>query len=115
MKKISLLAIVALLSATIYSCKKDEPVAPVIPKVTYNGDIKAILVLRCTPCHLANGTNPNKWDDFAQASAKVATILDRIQRAPGTAGFMPRNGTEQIPATEIAKIKQWVTDGTLEK
>jgi uncharacterized membrane protein len=115
MKKLSLFALLALLSATIYSCKKDEPVVPVIPKITYNGDIKAILVLRCTPCHLANGTNPNKWDDFAQASAKVATILDRIQRTPGTAGAMPRGASAQIPADEIAKIKQWVVDGTLEK
>jgi uncharacterized membrane protein len=117
MKKLTLLAIVALLSTTIYSCKKDEVVVPavIIPKVTYNADIKAILVLRCTPCHLAAGTNPNKWDDFTQASAKVATILDRIQRTPGTTGAMPRGATAQIPADEIAKIKQWVADGTLEK
>jgi uncharacterized membrane protein len=114
MKKITALSFGILMVAIIASCKKDEePV--VIPKVTYDKDIKAILVLRCTPCHLAGGTNPNKWDTFSAASAKVATILDRIQRAPGTAGAMPRGATSQIPADEIAKIKQWVTDGTLEK
>ena len=114
MKKITALSIFILMVAIMMSCKKDEEPA-VIPKVTYDKDIKAILVTRCTPCHLAGGTNPNKWDTFVAPKEKVALILDRIQRTPGTAGFMPRNGTSQIPADEITKIKQWVTDGTLEK
>jgi uncharacterized membrane protein len=114
MKKISLFALAVVIAGSILSCKKTEE-AVVIPKLTYEKDIKPILVLRCTPCHLAAGTNPNKWDTYAATQAKAATILDRIQRAPGATGFMPRNGTAQIPADEIAKIKQWVTDGTLEK
>lgn len=114
MKKITALFSSILMVAIIASCKKDEEPA-VIPKVTFDKDIKSILVTRCTPCHLAGGVNANKWDSFATSSAKVASILDRIQRLPGAAGFMPRNATAQIPADEIAKIKQWVTDGTLEK
>lgn len=112
MKKIALFAVTAMLTSSILSCKEEEEV--VVPKLTYTKDIKSILVTRCTPCHLSGGANPNKWDDYATAKAKVATILDRIQRTPGTTGFMPRNATAQIPADEIAKIKQWVTDGLLE-
>jgi uncharacterized membrane protein len=112
MKKLTLFAVSAMITASIISCKKEEEV--VIPKLTYTKDIKSIFVTRCTPCHLAGGTNPNKWDDYATAKAKVATILDRIQRTPGTTGAMPRGATAQIPAEEIAKIKQWVTDGLLE-
>lgn len=112
MKKLTLFAISALITASVISCKKEEEI--VIPKLTYTKDIKSIFVTRCTPCHLAGGTNPNKWEDFATAKAKVTTILDRIQRTPGTTGAMPRGATAQIPAEEIAKIKQWVTDGLLE-
>jgi uncharacterized membrane protein len=114
MKKLTLFALSAVITGSILSCKKTEE-AVVVPKITYEKDIKAIFVTRCTPCHLAGGTNPNKWDTYAAAQAKVATILDRIQRTPGTTGAMPKGATAQIPADEIAKIKQWVTDGTLEK
>jgi hypothetical protein len=111
MKKVFLLALSVVMVGSIISCQDDDDV---VVKVTYNKDIKAIFVARCTPCHLAGGANPNKFDDYAQAKAKIASILDRIQRTPGSTGFMPRNGTAQIPADEIAKIKQWQTDGLLE-
>lgn len=113
MKKIVLFAISAFIAGGVVSCKKEEEV--VAPKITFEKDIKPIVQTRCTPCHLAGGANPNKWEEYAQAKAKVATILDRIQRTPGSAGFMPRNATAQIPAEEIAKIKQWQADGLLER
>jgi mono/diheme cytochrome c family protein len=83
-------------------------------KITYIADVKSIFTASCTPCHLAGGTNPNKWDDYAQAKGKIAVILDRVQRAPGSAGFMPKVGS-QLTAAQIATLKQWVTDGLLEK
>jgi len=76
MKKKSLFTVSAMITASFLSCKKKEEV--VIPKLTYTKDIKSIFVTRCTPCHLAGGTNPNKWNDYATTKAKVATILDRI-------------------------------------
>jgi len=85
---------------------------PVV-KITYNKDVKAIFVASCTPCHLAGGTNPNKWDDYTSAKNKIATILDRVKRDQGAVGFMPRNGTKLSTAT-IATLEKWVTDGTLE-
>lgn len=85
---------------------------PVV-KINYVSNVKPLLVASCTPCHLSTGTNPNKWDDYAQAKAKITIILDRVQRAPGSTGFMPRNGT-QLTAAQIATLKQWVTDGLLE-
>jgi mono/diheme cytochrome c family protein len=83
-------------------------------KITYMADVKSIFTASCTPCHLAGGTNPNKWDDYTQAKGKITVILDRVQRAPGSAGFMPKVGT-QLTAAQIATLKQWVTDGLLEK
>jgi len=93
------------------ACKDEDD--PMPEKVTYNQDVKPIFVGSCTPCHLAGGANPNKWDEYAQAKAKISVILDRVQRAPGSAGFMPKVGNA-LTAAQIATLKQWVTDGLLE-
>jgi hypothetical protein len=107
------LSVAAIAASFLNGCSKKED-EPVPVKITYAKDIKALFVANCTPCHLAGGTNPNKWDDYATAKTKIATILDRVQRTPGTTGFMPRNGTMQLPAATIALLKQWQTDGLLE-
>ena len=110
---LSVAAVAAIASVlTLTGCEKEAEV--VVPKITYAADIKPIFVANCAPCHLAGGANPNKWDEYAQAKAKVATILDRIQRAEGTAGAMPFKGKKLSDET-IAKIKKWVDDGLLEK
>jgi len=83
-------------------------------KITYVVNVKSIFTTSCTPCHLAGGANPNKWDDYTQAKGKIAVILDRVQRTPGSVGFMPQVGT-QLTAAQIATLKQWVADGLLEK
>lgn len=85
-----------------------------LAKTTYVANVKPIFVASCTPCHLAGGANPNKWDDYATAKAKINLILDRVKREPGTTGFMPRNGTK-LAADKIATLEKWVADGLLEK
>jgi mono/diheme cytochrome c family protein len=107
------LGVVAVSMPFLNSCNKSEE-EPAPAKITYNKDVKAIFAANCTPCHLAGGANPNKWDDYTTAKTKITTILDRIQRTPGSTGFMPRNGTMQLPAATIAILKQWQTDGLLE-
>ena len=82
-------------------------------KTTYNADVKSIFVASCTPCHLTGGANPNKWDQYAQAKAKINSILDRVQREQGATGFMPRGGSK-LSAEKIAILKKWVDDGLLE-
>jgi hypothetical protein len=115
MKKTSLFfACVTALAVTMIGCKKEEA-APVVPKVTFDKDIKPIIVANCGPCHLTGGTQANKWENYAETKAKVASILDRIQRMPTAAGFMPRGKTAAIPTASIDLIKQWQTDGLLEK
>lgn len=84
-----------------------------LKKVTYTADIKPLLTTSCAPCHMAGGTNPNKWDDYTTAKNKIATILDRVKREPGATGFMPRNGTK-LAADKIALLEKWQADGLLE-
>jgi uncharacterized repeat protein (TIGR01451 family) len=87
---------------------------PVAAKITYLADVKPIFVASCTPCHMAGGANPNKWDDYTMSKSKIDVILDRVQRTPGTGGFMPKVGSKLTDA-QIATLKQWVTDGLVEK
>ena len=84
-------------------------------KVTYEKDIKAIFVSNCSPCHVAGGDQASKWDNFATAKSSVANILDRIQLAPNAVGFMPNGKATKLPDATINLIKQWQTDGLLEK
>ncbi len=82
-------------------------------KVTYNADIKPIFVVNCTPCHLEGGGNPNKWDQYAQAKAKISAIIERVSLAQGASGMMPKGGT-RLSEANIALLNKWVTDGMLE-
>lgn len=81
---------------------------------TYLADVKPIMTASCAPCHMAGGANPNKWDDYTATKTKIASIIERVKREPGTTGFMPRNGTK-LPADKIAVLEKWVADGLLEK
>ncbi|HZL10746.1 MAG TPA: cytochrome c [Prolixibacteraceae bacterium] len=82
--------------------------------VTFQANVKPIFTVSCTPCHMPGGINPNKWDDYATAKAKITGILDRVQRSPSAAGFMPNGGTKLSDAN-IAILNKWVADGLLEK
>jgi len=97
------------------SCTKDEDPEPVaVTKVTFVKDVKPILAASCTPCHMAGGINPNKFDDYTTTKSKISSILDRVQREPSAAGFMPAGGAK-LSASTITTLNKWVTDGLLEK
>ncbi len=82
-------------------------------KVTYAADVKPMLTGLCAPCHVAGGTNPNKWDDYNTTKNKISSIIDRVKRDPGSSGFMPVNGAK-LSDEEIATLEKWVADGLLE-
>ncbi len=82
-------------------------------KITYNANVKALFVASCTPCHVAGGTQPKKFDDYTTAKNNITTILDRVKREPGATGFMPRNGAK-LAADKIALLEKWLADGTPE-
>jgi hypothetical protein len=98
-------------SFILSNCSKDEQ--PVVSKVTYNKDAKAVFVSNCTPCHVAGGANPNKWDDYTTAKTKIDAILDRVNRDVAADGHMPKNGPK-LPAATINILTQWKADGLLE-
>ena len=108
--KLSFLALFSVI-LILTSCSKDEQ--PVVSKVTYNKDAKAVFVSNCSPCHMAGGANPNKWDDYNTAKTKIDAILDRVNRDVAAAGHMPKGGPK-LPAATIDILTQWKADGLLE-
>jgi len=89
------------------------PVPGASSKVTYDKDIKPLIVNSCTPCHVAGGYQ-KKFDQYANAKADISKIINRVSRAKGSSGFMPQGG-EKLSDANIALLNQWVTDGLLEK
>jgi hypothetical protein len=113
--KTRILALTAISAFLIFSsCSKDEEATSDDSKITFNDDIKPILKASCTPCHITGGSQSSKWDNYETVKGKISVILDRVNRTPGTAGFMPEGGSK-LPATEIATLSRCVTDGLLEK
>jgi hypothetical protein len=80
--------------------------------VTFSNDIEPIVLNRCGSCHTPGGTQKD-YTVYNNAKTDVDVILDRIQRAEGSSGFMPHNGTP-LTTAQINLIKQWKTDGLTE-
>ena len=78
----------------------------IAPTTKYTSDVLPIIQANCGGCH------PN-YLTFNGAKSGVNSILDRIQRAQGSSGFMPRNGSP-LPAAQIQTIQDWLNDGLIE-
>jgi hypothetical protein len=80
--------------------------------VTFVKDIQPITKLSCS----FSGCHPN-YLNHQEVAGTITVILNRIQRAPGTSGFMPRAGAgaPNLTAAQIELFKQWVTDGKKER
>jgi hypothetical protein len=64
-------------------------------------DVQASLVV-CGNCH--------NYNAVAAARTNINAIINRVSRAPGSAGFMPRSGTA-LTAVQIEALRQWLADG----
>jgi hypothetical protein len=95
----------------ITACSKED--TPPEDKITYNKDVKSIMVSKCAPCHVEGGVQPSKFDSYTTAKAKIDAIQSRINLDPAAQGFMPKNGSK-LSAVEISILEKWKTDGLLE-
>ena len=76
------------------------------PKITY-AQVRPILSANgCIGCHAGFGS-------FSGARSSITGILDRVQRQPGQAGFMPQGG-QPLSTAEVNTLKKWVEDGLTE-
>lgn len=79
-----------------------------IQVVTFANDIKPLITQHCATCHTVGPQTI--YTNYANASSKINSILDRVQRAPGTAGFMPKTGGA-LTSAQIQLLKDWLAQG----
>lgn len=82
--------------------------------ITFNADIQPLLQSRCSPCHVAGGSQPTNWTVYNTSKLSIDNIINRVQRTQGSAGFMPQGG-QPLSATDINKLQQWKLDGLKEQ
>ncbi len=78
--------------------------------ITFNNDIKPLITQNCATCHTAGPQTI--YTNYTNASRDVNLILDRVQRAQGSAGFMPKNGSP-LTTVQIQLLKDWLAQGLL--
>jgi hypothetical protein len=91
--------------------------------VTYTGQIQAILVANCSPCHATlNNGGHNAASSYDDAVREADDIVEEIE-----SGGMPESGNGNqgceggdpgdpgcVSAADFALIERWVQDGTPE-
>src|SRR5262245_17031243 len=79
--------------------------------VTYAGNLKAVVAVRCSPCHIPSaGGNKKALDTYDGLKGSIEDVVRRIQMNPGDRGFMPfRN--DKLGADTIAMFTQWRDSG----
>lgn len=77
-----------------------------ISKTTFTDDVFPIINLNCGGCHPS-------YRNYSSASSAANSILNRIERNPGSPGFMPRGGNA-LPSEDIEAIRNWISDGLIE-
>lgn len=112
MKRIYTILVCALMVTAISCAKKTTAVSDTKKAtVTYALNIQPLIESKCAPCHLpAKGGNKTDFSTYEAAKSYVDPMLERVQLAAGTKGFMPMK-REALSAEEIALIKKWKEEG----
>jgi hypothetical protein len=115
MKKIMVFTALAGLALTLSYCTASKKAAKKKPKMNYEANVQAIIEGSCSPCHIpAKGGRKKPLDNYAAVTKNIDEILRRVQLNPTDRGFMPDRRPKLSDST-INVLKQWKTDGMLEK
>lgn len=119
MKKTYLTLIVFALCGALVSlnsCSTDEE--PTIidtgedSATSFATDIKPIISINCSPCHVDGGANTN-YTTYINASNSIDLIITRINLEESNSSSMPLN-MSKLSQAELDLIAQWKTDGLKE-
>ncbi|HEY4147419.1 MAG TPA: hypothetical protein VGM41_00755 [Chitinophagaceae bacterium] len=119
MKKLTvfttIVLVVLIFSYCTHSKKVTASAAPAVVKLTYEGDLKPLIMGKCAPCHIpASGGSKKPYDTYAAVKGDIDDMIHRISLNPGDRGFMPSRKSKLSDST-VAVFKQWKADGMLEK
>lgn len=110
---LSTLIVMAIVFA--YCSGPKKAMAAPVPKMTYAGNLEAVIMANCSPCHIpSKGGNKKPYDNFASVKTDIDDMIRRIELNPGERGFMPQKRSKLSDST-IAIFKQWRSDGLIEK
>lgn len=109
MHQLSLLLFLTIVTSCAYNRlefekQKDENFMP----VTFAKDILPLIEFNCAGCH--NGDMAVDLQSYSNAAANAEKIINRIQRTPGSIGFMPQD-SPPLTNEQIQLFKQWNTEG----
>lgn len=117
MKKLFLLTSAAGVLFLLVNCNSTKKaVAPPPPKMTFEANVKPLIMANCAPCHIPDkGGRKKAYDTFSPNVADIDNIIARIEKQPTERGFMPFRGANRLSDSVINVFKQWKADGLLEK
>lgn len=109
------LFLLTLLGVVIFgACTKKASPAKV-RLMTYTSDIAPLMQAKCGPCHLpSKGGNKDNFENYENAKAHGAEMLERVTKNPEERGFMPKMNPK-LSEAEITVIRKWIDAGMLEK
>jgi len=105
---------IAVSGLILSQCHSSKKAMKSVPKLTYTGNLMAVIEANCSPCHIPPKGNKKPYDNYANVSKDIDEMLRRIQLNPTDRGFMPFKKGKLSDST-IAIFKQWKADGMLEK
>ena len=113
--KFSLLTLLLAISFTLQFCtatKKAGKDEAVIKSISYESDLKPIMVRSCTPCHFPENGRKKMFDTYEATKANIGDILTRVQLPVDDKLYMPfREKRPALSDEEIAMFKAWMKQG----
>jgi uncharacterized membrane protein len=80
--------------------------------VTYEKDIKPIMLNHCTPCHFPEKGKKKMLDTYVATKENISEILIRIQLPTEDDKFMPfRSKMPPLSKEQIQLFKDWAKQG----
>ncbi|WP_296701870.1 hypothetical protein [Algoriphagus sp.] len=111
------LFLIAAFGLIIYqSCTSSKKAtAPSLSAVSYDKDIKPIMIAHCTPCHFPDEGKKKYLDTYNAVANNIDDILKRVQMPQDEKGFMPfQLKKPALSADQIALFETWKSSGMAE-
>ena len=112
MKKITFLTALIATAIVFYNCHSSKKATA--HKLTYDGNLKAVIEANCSPCHIAGKGNKKPYDNYANVKSDIDEMIRRINLDPLDRGFMPFKKPAKLPEETIAAFKKFKADGLIE-
>jgi len=110
-KKIVFFAILIAAATTLQFCTstKKSTKSEKINLVSYEKDLKPIMIRSCTPCHFPEKGRLEHLNTYQATKNYVNAIIERIELAPDAKGYMPYASKKPaLSVTEINLFKEWI-------